>query len=94
MFVAGNGSNSISCVCCGAQGRLTVQTDGIIVPEWDLDCSISSITMKGKLHHLDYLSSVNAKLKPVMGSTELAAARQKWASVGIPQVLLPSRQAL
>lgn len=83
-------NNSIACVCCGAQGKLVVQNDGLIVPEWEPDCHISSLTMKGKVYHLDYVMEVSGRQKSLVASEELKEEKRKWAAVDIPKVQMGS----
>lgn len=84
-------SNEIECITCGARGRFVVRTDGVVGTSWDEDCSISSITLTGKLTHIADIAATGAvEVKRMRETADLEKRRKFWENVQIPQTELPS----
>lgn len=85
--------NAIECVVCGTQGKLVQATDGVLEPRWDTKCDISSITMAGKLRHVDDLFANGAIERQIAGADlDFDKKKAYWAGVELPKVALPSQK--
>lgn len=84
--------NKIGCITCGAEGHLSVGTDGIIRPSWEKDSGISSITMAGKQKHIDDLIRMGVQEEQQIGSVDNERKMKEWRDVEIPAVKLPSQR--
>ena len=93
-LLEGQGVNRVGCVTCGAKGELVVGEDGVVLPRWNEDCDVSSITMKGKLRHGDDIMR-NGKMEraAMQKDPDFEAKKRYWLEIGIPKVSLPSLSA-
>lgn len=82
--------NAVECVTCGAQGKLGLAPDGVMEPMWHLNCDVSSITMAGKMRHLDVVENGSKRAPMVLGHPDFQKKKEAWTSLEIPQVVLPS----
>ncbi|KAJ9657936.1 hypothetical protein H2198_004019 [Neophaeococcomyces mojaviensis] len=86
-------TGAIGCNTCGALGKLIVGEDGALRPMWDMDCTVSSLTWKGKERHIEDLKTIGAKeMKDIRADEDFEGKRQRWKDVEVKLVELPSQQ--
>lgn len=88
--ILGTEDNALECVTCGAQGKLTLASDGVMEPVWNANCNVSSITMAGKMRHLDVVENGSKRAPMALGHADFQKKKDAWTSLEIPQVVLPS----
>lgn len=59
-------------------------------PVWKANCDVSSITMAGKMRHLDVVENGSKRAPMVLGHPDFQKKKDAWTSLEIPQVVLPS----
>jgi len=59
-------------------------------PSWNTNCDVSSITMAGKMRHLDVVENGSKRAPMVLGHPDFLQKKKRWTSLEIPQVVLPS----
>ncbi|KIX04883.1 uncharacterized protein Z518_05754 [Rhinocladiella mackenziei CBS 650.93] len=83
--------NKIGCVTCGALGKLEVDKNGGVMPVWETDSQICSITLAGKYRHLDDLiNNGRVEMKAIASDAEFEKKRDHWRSIEVPVVPLSS----
>jgi multimeric flavodoxin WrbA len=92
-FINGTKSNDVRCVVCGAEGKLEVRADRSIQLDWAPNSAVSSLTMEGKVVHLNDIFSATAKTKLEMQAQEVQSRLEYWKNVRLDRVVLPSDQA-
>lgn len=64
--------------------------DGVFEPVWNANCAVSSITMAGKMRHLDVVENGSKRAPMVLGNPDFKTKSERWTSIQIPKVELPS----
>jgi multimeric flavodoxin WrbA len=82
----------IGCVTCGALGQLVQGKDGVLRPLWAKDCDVSSITMAGKMRHVDDLMANGQKeMAAIKSDSSFDEKKRYWIERDYKMVKLPSK---
>ncbi|POS75658.1 hypothetical protein DHEL01_v205945 [Diaporthe helianthi] len=82
----------IRCITCGACGELETRADGRVRPIWDEDSDVSCLTLRGKWQHMDDIAERLATEREKLPM--VAAEMERWKTVDLPVVVLPSQRAI
>lgn len=86
--------NEIGCIACGARGVLFMNEEGDIVPRWDEDCRVSSITWVGKEVHFEDIQIGGSEEKAEIDGMEgFEAEMEKWIGLQVEKVKVAGDKA-